>query len=535
MLRPKSLLMRFVAPSLLLVFCWSGLNIRSSEAAEEATRPNILWIIIDDQDPWWGCYGNDLASTPNFDRLASEGMLFQNAFAANPVCSPSHTSLLTGNYPTTLGCPHHRCLYLKDLPEGHRDVEELLREAGYFTVNMRSDRSFHPDMGAWLEIIHGASGKTDLNYRREAYPAPFEHGHAFDPFVLDSFFQGGTWENREEGQPFFAYANVETGKAHGYNEGRKWAEEQGVSVDPADVEIPPYLVDTPEWRDRLAKIHDAVSHTDHVVGKILDSLETVGHAEDTLVFIASDHGRSTMRHKQWLYDTGLQVPMIVRWPGHVEPGSVCDELTSLIDAAPTSLIAAGVIPPETMEGLNLLGDNLSQRTHVFANRDSVDGTFDMSRCIRSKQYKYIRNFYPELGYLNGNYASRVLRDGQMTILYEQGELNEMQAVFYHPYKPTEEFYDLENDPLELNNLADDPRYAKPLNELRTELATYMESVGDCDWNARELLGVDQLEEGETAHRVARVLVERGLVPLEIFDDFEASMIMHGKNRIRTDK
>ena len=174
-------------------------------------------------------------------------------------------------------------------------------------------------------------------------------------------FMGAAWTNRMPGQPFFAYANIETGKKHGFGTGTTWANTFGVAVDPADVIIPPYLEDSADWRDWVARSLNAVSCTDYVVGKFLEGLDLGGETNNTLVILASDHGRATMRHKQWLYETGIHVPMIIRWPGEVTPGSVETNLTSIIDIAATCAGAAHAIRPPKMEGLDLFNDDLSSR------------------------------------------------------------------------------------------------------------------------------------------------------------------------------
>ncbi|VGO15418.1 Arylsulfatase [Pontiella desulfatans] len=464
-------------------------------------RPNIFVIYIDDQDPSYGCYDGAfgishdaaLTHTPNIDTLAAAGVRYDRAYVVNPVCSPSHTSLFTGNHVTTLGCPHHKSHYIDELPEGHGSLPELLRDAGYYTVNLSNG-----------DIRWGASGKIDTNYERPPIMNPvegddpwqFDAIHGFDftgPATAPScdpttIFMGGNWTNRLAGQPFFAWANIETGKAHGFGTGTTWAQANGVAVDPDDIMLPPYLVDAPiaDWKDYVAKSLNSISCTDYVVGQFLQGLELAGEAENTLVILASDHGRATMRHKQWLYETGIHVPMIIRWPGEVAPGSVETNLTSIIDIAATCVGAAGAIRPPKMEGLDLMGDDLASRVHVFASRDGVDGTFDRSRTVVGHRYKYIRNFYPELPYINGSYATSKL-DGRGM----QDDLNLLtteQRRFLEDHKDAEEFYDLQADPFEVNNLAADPAHADKVAEYRQLLAEWMESTGDYAPDAHVTLG-----------------------------------------------
>ncbi len=315
-------------------------------------RPNVLWIFVDDQGPDWGCYGNQLVHTPTLDTLAEEGTVFTKVFSVAPVCSVSHTALFTGNYVTTLGVPHHRSHYQDELPRGYFHAEQLLSEAGYFTVNMVSSTGNRDD-----RLIYGASGKTDFNFYRNSpdHKAKrinnqsgaefFDHVHAVSNRDLNTYFKGGAWERRKRSQPFFAYANLETGKKHGWARANQWAQQQGVAVDPADVRVPGYLADTPGIREFLATKLNSVSHTDAVIGSFIKALKSAGEYDNTFIFIAGDHGYDFMRNKQTLYDSGLRVPMVVKWPGSAE-ASVCDELVALIDIAPTSLRLAEVPPPD---------------------------------------------------------------------------------------------------------------------------------------------------------------------------------------------
>ncbi|MDF7822713.1 sulfatase-like hydrolase/transferase [Pontiellaceae bacterium B12227] len=466
-------------------------------------QPNIFMIYLDDLDPTFGCYDGsfgispdaDLTHTPNIDTLASTGIRYTRAYVANPVCSPSHTALLSGNYVTTIGAPHHRSHYIDQLPEGHGSLPEALSDAGYFTVNVSNG-----------DIRWGASGKTDLNFANDSHstkslakgsdPHIFQYIHDFtftgpndspycDPHTI---FKGGAWTNRTPGQPFFAFVNIETGKAHGFGTGTTWANAQvpSLAVNPNEVTLPPYLEDTADWRNYVAQSLNAVSATDYVVGRFLEGLELSGEADNTLVILASDHGRATMRHKQWLYETGIHVPMIIRWPGQVAPGSVDTNLTSIIDIATTCINAGNAVRPPKMEGLDLFNADLTSRSHVFATRDGVDGIFDRSRAVVGHRFKYLRHFYPELPFINGNYANRILNPRSMT---NSVSLTSEQRYFLGNKVP-EEFYDLQADPFEVNNLADNPAYADELKAYRKILADWMASTGDYAPDARIGLGRD---------------------------------------------
>lgn len=459
-------------------------------------KPNILLLFLDDLDPNFGCYGNPYTVTPNIDKLATEGTLFTRAYASAPVCSPSHSSILTGCYPSTIGAQHHRSSYAKDLPKGYTILTELLSNAGYFTVNFKSngDRMFNK--------IYGATAKTDLNFNRgkpennlESGKEVFEHLQIIDPFNTTTYFKKGEWDKKKEGQPFFAYANIETGKKHGFIPGRKWAKEQGIAVDSSKLNIPPYYKDTDEVRSTLAASLDAVSHTDVEVGKFLSALKTSGYADNTMVILLSDHGATLPRHKQCLWKTGLHIPMLIRWPGKVIAGVKNVELASIIDIAPTILAAAKLPIPKTMEGINLLGNMPSERKHIFATRDGMNNFFDASRTIITKKYHYIHHFFPELGYSENNYAKNALTFKSMLPLYEKGKLNALQEMYYKPSKPSVELYDLEKDPQEIENLANNANYQNVVAQLQTELFQCQKTSGDTILDARTILEVKEVPVG----------------------------------------
>ena len=454
-----------------------GMLIYLSFNLQAVDKPNVVWIFIDDQGPDWGCYGNSLVHTPNLDNFSKDAVVYEKAFAVSPVCSPSHTSLFTGNYPTHLGCGHHRSHYIKALPEGYKNIEEILSENGYFTVNMISEGT------AKDRILFGASGKTDLNYNRDKSKAVagqsgariFDHIHKFENGNPESYFSGGVWEKREKDQPFFVYLNVETGKAHGFSYGNKWAKEKGISAAGKVIDVPSYFIDNVEMKNKLAAVYDSVSHTDFIVGKFLKELKRKGLYENSFIVIAGDHGYAIMRHKQTLYDSGLRVPMALKFPGNSLRGRN-NSLASLIDITPTTLTVAGISSKAIFGGLDLTKD--PKRSEVFGARDGVGGIFDRSRTIRTKKYRMIVNYYPEIPYINCNYAKKMLLIKEMRIPMENGTLNEVQRRFLAESKPYVELYDLENDPYEVNNLAEKTEYKELKKELFEKLNQWQAKNND---------------------------------------------------------
>jgi N-sulfoglucosamine sulfohydrolase len=407
-------------------------------------RPNILWIIAEDICPDIGCYGNPLVKTPNIDKLAGEGARYTNAFTTAPVCSPSRSAFMTGMYQTSIGCHNHRSHRYDGyrLPAPVKIITEYFREAGYFTSNCGG-------------LAWDKPGKTDLN------------------FAIDKPFDGTDWRQREAGQPFYAQVNLS--ETH-----RIFKRDPDNPIDENKVELPPYYPDHPIARRDWANYLECVQVLDKEVGRVLERLEEYGLAENTIVFFFGDNGRPHLRGKQFLYEGGIHVPLIVRWPGQIKPGTVTDDLVSAIDLGPTSLKLAGIEPPGHMQGQVFLGPGAKRRGFIFAARDRCDGTVDRIRCVRSKQYKYIRNYYPNRPYMQFNLYKkhRYPMWTLMQILYVEGKLTPQQELFMASTRPEEEFYDLASDPHELNNLAGSREHQKLIQKFRQALDKWIKETDD---------------------------------------------------------
>lgn len=428
-----------------------------SSPEPEAPKPwNIVWIIADDLSPDLGCYGNTDVSTPNIDRLASEGARFTNAFVPAPVCSPSRSAFITGMYQTSIGAHNHRSHRDDDyrLPEPVRPITDYLREAGYYTVNENSGLGGRP--------------KTDYNFN-------FDEGY--------EVFDGTDWTERAEGQPFYAQVNIF--EPHRGRPPEIWSFTDDLPeaerIDPASVTLPPYYPDDPIVRKDWAGYLDAVQLLDKKVGNVLSALEEQGVADHTIVVFIGDHGRPMPRDKQFLYDGGIKIPMIIRWPGELEPGSVRDELVSTIDLSASALDWAGAEVPEHMEGRVFLGPNKgAPREYVFAARDRCDETVDRIRAVRDKRYKYIRNFMPERPYMQLNRYKEISYPTwrQLKRLHAAGKLTTEQALFLSKIRPEEELYDTETDPYELHNLAGSEEHGEILDRMGTVLNLWIQATGD---------------------------------------------------------
>jgi len=420
----------------------------------ESARPNVLWVSFEDTNPLYGCYGDPVARTPNLDRLAGEGGRWPNAFSTAGVCAPARSAVITGMYPTAIGTHHMRTTHTNsaapELPTPYSAVvphyvkcfPEYLRAAGYYcTNNAKTDYQFDPPFTAWDEL------------GREAH-----------------------WRNRPDpDQPFFAVFNP--GRTH---ESGMWpAEDEDITFDPADIELPPYFPDTPKVRRAMARMYTNIEHNDRRLGELLGQLEEDGLAENTVVFHWSDHG-PLPRGKRWPYDAGIHVPMIVRWPGRIEPGTESEDLVSTIDLGPTVLALAGLDVPAHMQGRPFIGPKAGPpRDYVFATRDRHDTAYDMVRAVRDKRFKYIRNYRPDLPYLLWiPYRNRHPILQEMWRLHLADELTGPQRLMFRRSRPVEELYDTASDLHEINNLADDPAYQGVLERLRRALDDWRREVGD---------------------------------------------------------
>ena len=429
-----------VAPILilLLISCQPAED-RQKTSEPEAARPNILWIVADDLGTDIGCYGNETIHTPHLDQLAKEGTLYENLHTTTAVCSPSRSGLITGMYPVSIDCHQHRTPFKQDLPDGIKPVTEYFKDAGYFVSN-----------GSYRETTR--KGKTDYNFK-----------HHFD-----SLYDGTHWRQRGEGQPFFSQIQI-------FIPHRPFYADSLNPIDPAGVSLPPYYVDHPLARKDWAMYLETIQLVDVEVGKILKALETDGLADNTVVFFFGDQGRPHMRAKQFLYDPGTNTPLIIRWPDGKGAGEVSPQLVSNIDLAAASLALGGIGIPGNMQGRNFLDGNQPLRKFLATMRDRRDETVDRIRAIRTDDFKYIRNFYPDRPYTQFN-AYKKFRYPVLTlmeILYRKGALNEIQSRFMSDVRPPEELYDLKNDPYEIHNLADDPSYGRELQELKNKMDEWL--------------------------------------------------------------
>ncbi len=443
-------------------------------------RPNILLLVAEDMSQRVGAFGDSLAHTPNIDQLASEGVRFPNTFTTAGVCAPSRAALITGMYQISMGGQHMRCAsrpaggYKCVPPPEVKAYPELLRAAGYYTFNIaKEDYQFS-------EMLPGTG-----------------------PFTIwDDENNNYFWRERPDDKPFFGMVNFmethETGLfsplgtiPHSFmhfiiqimrpamlmSEGKG-----GREVDPGKIDVPPYFPDTKAVRKDMARFYYNISMMDSVVGNILDRLEKDGLASSTIVIWTTDHGDCFPRGKRDLHDSGLKVPMIIRWPEAfrpegMEPGTIDLRMISFVDLAPTILGMADIPKPEYMQGYDFIRDTV-RRSYIFAARDRMDEVDDRQRAVRGKRYKYIRSWYP--GQPEGCHIA--FRDNldmmrNMWELKKEDKLNRDQLLWF--LSPGEErLFDIQNDPYELHDLSGNPAYDTVLFRLRRVMDNWLAGIED---------------------------------------------------------
>lgn len=411
--------------------------------------PNILWITSEDNSPFFGCYGDTFATTPNLDQLASRGFLYTHAYANAPVCAPARNTIITGVYANSGGNQNMRSYYKKS--DEIKLYPEYLHAAGYFCTNNQ---------------------KEDFNID----PQQTKH-------VWDELGKTAHYRNRKPGQPFFAIFNATITHESSLH---KSIPTEELRHKPEDVVLPPYHPDTKEFRHDWAQYYDKIEDMDTWVGKIVQELEESGEAGNTIIFYYADHGGVLGRSKRFVYESGTHVPFIVYIPEKYKhlypaekPGAKVDRIISWVDLAPTLLSIIGAPIPGYMQGNAFLGEQkTADPQYAYMFRGRMDERYDMSRAVRDDRYRYIRNYMPHRKY--AQYIEYLWRAPSMQsweAAYKAGQCNEVQSVFWNT-KPVEELYDTENDPWEVNNLAGDPQYEDVLHRMREANRAWMVRIKD---------------------------------------------------------
>lgn len=429
-------------------------------------KPDIIFIIADDlsRDDI-GAYGNARIRTPNIDRLAAEGIRFDNVFLTTSSCSPSRISILTGRYPHNTGAAELHT----PAPAHLAYFPEKLREAGYFTALA----------GKWHEGPHTRRAYDTLLVDKKANG---EGGEAQWLSLLESI---------SADKPFFFWLAP-------YDAHRDWSADSAFAnpYKPGDVLVPETLTDDEETRRDLAFYYNEITRLDDHIGKLLEALEQKGRLKNTLIVFTSDNPRAFPGNKTRLYDRGIRTPFIVHWPdGIPNGGSAAAGLISSIDIAPTLLDAAGAAKPAGIQGssfFNLFSEpGRAFRQYVFAEHNWHDYEA-YERAVRSENYLYIFNGRENFVNDGPIDANQSLSAGSLKRGLAAGTLTPLQREAYLQPRPREEFYDNSRDPGQVTNLIADPSYREAISGLRDVLRKWQEETGDTlpdsltqDWYHRE--------------------------------------------------
>ena len=432
-------------------------------------QPNILWFVVDDMSANFSCYGENAIETPNVDKLAEDGLLFTRAYATSPVCSTFRTALITGMYQNSIGAHHHRSGRGKNripLPEGVRPIPEIFQEAGYFTCIGSGLKNF--DFRS-LPTKTGRRGKTDYNFD-------------WDTEIYDSH----DWSKRNDNQPFFMQVQLHGGKIRGAAEKhydileKRMVSQFGLNPTPHDlVELPPYYPNDSVLLRDWATYLDTVRITDWHVGQVIERLKKEGILDNTVIIFFTDHGISHARGKQFLYDEGTHIPLVIKGPG-IPFGRKRQDLVEHIDIAALSLALAGIQIPPKMEGQNILSSQYKPKEFVFAARDRCGEAADQIRSVRSEKFLYIKNFFPERPHLMpSNYKDTKLIIKRLRQLHDEGKLNTLsKRLLFSPTRPEEELYLYQGDKWQTKNLAELSKYKVILQNHRDQLDQWISKTKD---------------------------------------------------------
>ena len=431
--------------------------------SQKQNQPNIVWLVAEDQSQYFfPFYGDKSVNLPNISFLLENGIVYDNMNSPYPVCAPARSGIITGMYPSSIGTGNMRAYsdnrivrgktetsleipyYSSKLAESIKPFTQILIEEGYYCTN---------------------NSKRDYNFklRDEAW---------------DDSSNNASWEKREEGQPFFSIFNFNI-----THESEIWKrDKEKLKVDPNNLTVPPVFPDDSISRHALAVNYSNLVEMDKQMGLIIKNLKDQGLYDNTYIFFYSDHGGPFPRHKRAIYETGSKVPLIVKFPTNIKVKEKRNsDMLSFIDFAPTILSLAGIDIPKIYQGKAFLGNKESKkkRKYLFTASDRFDEHPDRIRAVKSKRFKYIRNYN-----INKPHALPIGYRNQMPLMKHLNKLNDSnmlspeQKLWFQVPKNLEEFYDLENDPFELNNLIGDNNYLKELNELRKQLDNWMKEIND---------------------------------------------------------
>jgi len=436
-----------------IISCGSGNNI----------KPNIVWLVAEDQSQYFfPFYGDNSVTLSNISQLLENGIVYDGMNSPYPVCAPARSAIITGMYPNSIGTGNMRAYhynrtvrtdnesilgfpyYSSKLAEQIKPFTQILRENGYYTTN---------------------NSKMDYNFklREDAW---------------DESSKEASWEKRNKDQPFFSVFNF--GVTH---ESQIWLrDKQELKVDPNDLSVPPFFPNDSLTRHALAVNYSNLVEMDKQMGEIIDKLKDQGLYENTYIFFYSDHGGPFPRHKRAIYDTGSKVPLVIKFPKIIKVKEKRNyDFLNFIDFAPTILSIVGLEIPKVYQGIAFLGSKKSKnkRNYSYSASDRFDEVTDRIRAVKTKKYKYIRNYDTNKPHaLNNSYRTQMALMRHLTALNESNLLSAEQKLWFNVPKNLEEFYDLENDPFELNNLIGEKKYSKEIENLRIQLDNWIDQIND---------------------------------------------------------
>lgn len=438
-------------------------------------KPNILWLTCEDISPMLSMYGDSTAKTPNIDKLASESLIFTEAFATVGVCAPARSSIITGMYPISIGTHNMRTgqdtagwgkrTYDNDASEGFmaKGVDINGKSVPFYSAVLP------PEIKCFTEYLR-ADGYFCTNNQKTDYQ------FAAPVTAWDQNGKNAHWKNRKEGQPFFAVFNHEV-----THESQMWRRKDlPLTVDPSTVPLPEYYPDTETVRNDVARNYSNIEALDKEIGEKIADLKEAGLLDNTIIFFYSDHGGPLPRGKREHYESGLRVPFMVRIPNALKKQYI-DSPISFVDLAPTVLSLAGIEIPDYMQGQAFLGNQKSEteRKYIYGSGDRFDEYPDQVRSVISKDFVYVRNYHPELpAYKDVTYRKGIDMMNELLELSAEGKLNKDQNYWFRKNKTEEEFYLRGADPFSLNNLIADPKYQANIETMRQAMNSWLAEVGD---------------------------------------------------------
>ena len=432
---------------------------------------NVIWISCEDMGPVLGTYGVNEISTPNIDKLAEQGVKYTNAYSTVGVCAPSRFSIITGMYPARLGAHNMRSGNFYT----YKEPDKLTYKQNKGVVDKSGENV--PE----YEVVTPANVKVFTEYlRNENYYCVNNNkcDYQFNsPFTAWDEVSGNiSYKDRPENTPFFYVKNLMV-----THESRIWLrKDEPITVDKNILKIPAYYPDIPEVRNDIAIKYSNIQEMDRQVGEIISDLKNDNLLDKTIIFFWSDHGGNLLRQKRAVGNSGLKVPLIVRFPDGYRSGEVDDRIVSLMDLGPTTMSLLGIKPPLFLDGKAFLGKfKTKPRSYAFGSADRFDESTDMQRSVIDGRYVYIKNFMPELPLIYKNkYREQVSMNKKIIQMSNDNELIGDSKYIFMKTKQEEELYDLKYDPYEVNNIANNPDYKDKLIELRDALKSWQNEIDD---------------------------------------------------------